>query len=609
MKLAEHRYSYVKKVDGIDVYIKPDSTFYDSYDPVSNRINVIERKNSEMANIFEEAEYFLFQSAIVERDRKVALLGVNGQYVFPFDYGEGETLYSSFDKLDDNCLVYRRTYKNSNNNDVVDSETKIINRDGHVLYDGFIRDNRIENGHLVLLDGHYRMEIDLDSAKVIFPFCLTHFKFENGAMLFFSRKKGQGWNVYDPSRQKVLFERYYGSIVYLDKQNSYLVNDGKTIGIADLNGTIIRELPKGEIKYIYDQRYFYGDYCLYDFDGKEIIGWQYHIRKVLYNEDESRETIWWSTYIDSKETPQEPPFARMDKGEILFFLCSAGFCDSIIDLQGKTILGPINPGIDDEYDKETHKLIGFANFEPWSKTWKHYSLDGKFICENSVIPSPPKKSTIHHVNQVTNNNKSSLQTGLSFVETREKKLLFFDTETTGLPRNYKAPVSDLENWPRLVQLSWIVTDSTGTEKRVKDFIIKPDGFTIPEDSSKVHGITTEIAKREGSLLQNVLAEFVSDLESADVVIGHNVDFDKKVVGAEFIRCNIGSKALNKPTVCTMKSSTDYCALPGKYGYKWPTLQELHNKLFGESFEDAHNSLNDIKATKKCYFELKKRNII
>ena len=68
-------------------------------------------------------------------------------------------------------------------------------------------------------------------------------------------------------------------------------------------------------------------------------------------------------------------------------------------------------------------------------------------------------------------------------------------------------------------------------------------------------------------------------------------------------------SLNKPTVCTMKSSTDFCKLPGKYGYKWPTLQELYKILFGEGFGNAHNSLSDIQATKKCYFKLKALGII
>ena len=154
-----------------------------------------------------------------------------------------------------------------------------------------------------------------------------------------------------------------------------------------------------------------------------------------------------------------------------------------------------------------------------------------------------------------------------------------------------------------------MTDANGDELKVKDFIIKPDGFTIPEESSRVHGITTEIANRDGSPLKTVIEDFIFDLETVDMIVGHNVEFDKKIVGAELLRCNIQSKSLGKRTVCTMKSSTNYCALPGKYGYKWPTLQELHNKLFGESFEDAHNSLNDIKATKKCFFELKNRKII
>lgn len=199
----------------------------------------------------------------------------------------------------------------------------------------------------------------------------------------------------------------------------------------------------------------------------------------------------------------------------------------------------------------------------------------------------------------------------SFPQRHQKNnwYLFFDTETTGLPKDYDAPLTDFDNWPRLVQLSWILTDSTGIEMRVKDYIIKPEGFNIPEKATKLHGITTDLAKSKGSLLQKVLEDFIADVEAADVIVGHNVEFDKKIVEAELLRCKIDGTGLDKPTLCTMKLSTNYCRLPGKYGYKWPTLQELHNKLFEESFEDAHNSLNDIKATKKCFFELLERGII
>lgn len=72
--------------------------------------------------------------------------------------------------------------------------------------------------------------------------------------------------------------------------------------------------------------------------------------------------------------------------------------------------------------------------------------------------------------------------------------LFFDTETTGLPKNWKAPVTDLNNWPRLVQLAY---DSNGNKISGGDFIIKPEGFSIPTESSRIHGISTERALRAG----------------------------------------------------------------------------------------------------------------
>jgi DNA polymerase III subunit epsilon len=75
--------------------------------------------------------------------------------------------------------------------------------------------------------------------------------------------------------------------------------------------------------------------------------------------------------------------------------------------------------------------------------------------------------------------------------------LFFDTETTGLPKNWKAPVTDLNNWPRLVQLAYLLYDSNGNKISEGDHIIKPDDFIIPEDASRVHGISTEMANLKG----------------------------------------------------------------------------------------------------------------
>lgn len=187
--------------------------------------------------------------------------------------------------------------------------------------------------------------------------------------------------------------------------------------------------------------------------------------------------------------------------------------------------------------------------------------------------------------------------------------LFFDTETVGLPKDFNAPSSDTTNWPRLVQLSWILTDDKGNRLHTGDYIVKPDGFTIPTQASKLHGITTQRAKDEGYDLEDVLCAFKMDLKKATTLVGHNIDFDKKIVGTELIR--IGEKDIIKdmPSICTMKKSTEYCAIPCNKGYKYPTLQELYEKLFGYKFADNHNSLSDIISTEKCFWKMKEIGLI
>ncbi len=187
--------------------------------------------------------------------------------------------------------------------------------------------------------------------------------------------------------------------------------------------------------------------------------------------------------------------------------------------------------------------------------------------------------------------------------------LFFDTETTGLPRNWKAPVSDLDNWPRLVQLGWLLYDENGTKLDEGNVIVRPEGFTIPTEASDVHGITTAKALREGKELHKVLASFALLVEETDYLVAHNMAYDEKVIGSELLRAHMPNIVEQKPKICTMNASINFCAIPGPWGYKWPKLQELHNKLFGCEFEDAHDAFADISATAKCFFELRKRGII
>jgi DNA polymerase III subunit epsilon len=188
-------------------------------------------------------------------------------------------------------------------------------------------------------------------------------------------------------------------------------------------------------------------------------------------------------------------------------------------------------------------------------------------------------------------------------------LLFFDTETSGLPRSHQAPVSDLANWPRIVQIAWLLTDRQGTTHQAVEAIIRPEGFSIPADAARVHGITTARAIAEGQPLPQVLNQFLAALRQADTLIAHNLAFDEKVLGAELLRCGLPNPLPIQRRHCTMEASTALCQLPGRYGYKWPRLDELHRHLFGRGMDAAHNALVDVEACARCFFQLRQRGVI
>lgn len=185
--------------------------------------------------------------------------------------------------------------------------------------------------------------------------------------------------------------------------------------------------------------------------------------------------------------------------------------------------------------------------------------------------------------------------------------LFFDTETTGLPRSWKAPVSDLSNWPRLVQIAWILADADEDIIKQVSYIIKPQGFTIPAISTHIHGIDTQRALKEGSQISRILAEFIGDLKEANYLIAHNISFDQNVLAAEILRSGIQENMfLSKKAVCTKVESTRYCNLPG---YKWPTLEELYKILFDKPLENSHDAMSDVNACFECFQELKRIGVI
>jgi DNA polymerase III subunit epsilon len=192
-------------------------------------------------------------------------------------------------------------------------------------------------------------------------------------------------------------------------------------------------------------------------------------------------------------------------------------------------------------------------------------------------------------------------------------ILFLDTETTGLPNRRSAPLYYLSNWPRLVEIAWIECNESGTVESEYDQIIKPESFEIPKSASALHGITTEKAIEDGIPLNEALKLFCQSLNRSALCVGHNIDFDVKVVNAELIRMGFlrqHFRFLWKQTKCTMKSSTKLCRLKTGHGYyKYPKLPELHTKLFGKTYEDKHNALSDARACMSCYFELHRRGIL
>ena len=201
---------------------------------------------------------------------------------------------------------------------------------------------------------------------------------------------------------------------------------------------------------------------------------------------------------------------------------------------------------------------------------------------------------------------------LNFNGPSDTRLFFFDTETTGLPRRWDLPLSPgtLTNWPRMVQLAWLLCDDAGNEIASANRIILPQGYTIPPDASRIHGITTERALAEGIPIADALAEVQPQITAATVAIAHNISFDDKILGAEFLRLSLPHPLLKKPLRCTMKEATAFCAIPGRYDdFKYPNLAELHRKLFQKSFDNAHDALADVRACKAAFFELRIRGII
>ncbi|AWA28939.1 DNA polymerase III subunit alpha [Flavobacterium magnum] len=189
--------------------------------------------------------------------------------------------------------------------------------------------------------------------------------------------------------------------------------------------------------------------------------------------------------------------------------------------------------------------------------------------------------------------------------------LIFDTETTGLPKRWDAPITDTSNWPRCVQIAWQLHDDMGRLIDHQDYLIRPEGFNIPYDAERIHGISTELAQQQGVPLAEVLEKFNTALSGAKFIVGQNIGFDVNIMGCEFHRFGVESAMGGMPVLDTCTEVTaSLLKLPGGRGgkFKLPTLTELHQYLFHVPFAEAHNATADVEATTRCFLELIRREV-
>lgn len=191
--------------------------------------------------------------------------------------------------------------------------------------------------------------------------------------------------------------------------------------------------------------------------------------------------------------------------------------------------------------------------------------------------------------------------------------LILDIESTGLVQKGLDYKTDFSLFPHIVQLAWYFNGE------YHDYIIKPEGWVIPEEAAKIHGITTEIALEKGVKMIDVLELFICDCYEAEKIIGFNIYFDTSIIKANLRReFGLYNQVIYESDIALNKSKrTDImmktikfvgAKQEGKNTPKFPSLEDLYMKLFNETFE-AHNALNDVKATKRCYEELVRLKII
>ena len=188
-------------------------------------------------------------------------------------------------------------------------------------------------------------------------------------------------------------------------------------------------------------------------------------------------------------------------------------------------------------------------------------------------------------------------------------ILFFDTETTGFPNPSLSSADPLQ--PHCVQLAAILTEEDGTERAALNLIIKPDGWSISEAASSIHGITDDIASAYGIRETVAAASFYDLMQQADLLVAHNIKFDAQIIVTMFVRAKRDWSVLDARH-CTMIQATPIVNLPptdrmiaaGFNKPKAPKLSECVSHFFGEDLEGAHDALVDVRACARIFFHMR-----
>lgn len=177
------------------------------------------------------------------------------------------------------------------------------------------------------------------------------------------------------------------------------------------------------------------------------------------------------------------------------------------------------------------------------------------------------------------------------------RTLIFDTETTGMV-NHKVPNPTKQPYP--VQLACIITEGPKIMSSLKVYV--DPGVPVGDGAFKTHGITEEVIKKYGISLKAATALFINFIKRCDRIVAHNLDFDVIITEAMIIRTMAKFDLDNYrkiPRVCTMISTTEVCKIPGKYGYKWPSLEEAYKHMVDPNgFVGAHDAMTDVMACRR-----------